>query len=320
MYLIRGQHNLDLFNSRFPRVRLCGTIGNFDGLHLGHQAILNKVKKNAQQNDAKTIVFFTEPHASEYFAKARDQNIMPPPRICPWREKLKLLKQNKIDFAFFLKFNDSLRTMPPEDFISEILESINLVSFTVGDDFRFGENRKGDSNLLKSWGDKNNVIVENTETILHKGERVSSTRIRNELMNNNFDLAEELLGRPYTFSGKVVHGQHLGRTIDIPTANIWLPNQRLPIKGVYAVKCKLDNEQLNGIANMGTRPTVGGNKPVLEVHLFNFNKNIYSKRLQVRFIKKIRDEKKFDNLDMLKLQIQEDISLAKNILNTPDDN
>ena len=122
MYLIRGQHNLDLFNSRFPRLRLCGTIGNFDGLHLGHQAILNKVKKNAQQNDAKTIVFFTEPHASEYFAKVRDQNIMPPPRICPWREKLKLLRQNKIDFAFFLKFNDSLRTMPPEDFISEILE------------------------------------------------------------------------------------------------------------------------------------------------------------------------------------------------------
>ena len=245
---------------------------------------------------------------------------MPPPRICPWREKLKLLKQNKIDFAFFLKFNDSLRTMPPEDFISEILESINLVSFTVGDDFRFGENRKGDSNLLKSWGDKNNVIVENTETILHKGERVSSTRIRNELMNNNFDLAEELLGRPYTFSGKVVHGQHLGRTIDIPTANIWLPDQRLPIKGVYAVKCKLEKEQLNGIANMGIRPTVGGDKPVLEVHLFNFNKNIYSKRLQVRFIKKIRDEKKFDNLDMLKLQIQKDISLAKNILNTPNDN
>ena len=139
-------------------------------------------------------------------------------------------------------------------------------------------------------------------------------------MNNNFDLAEELLGRPYTFSGKVVHGQHLGRTIDIPTANIWLPDQRLPIKGVYAVKSKLDNEQLNGIANMGIRPTVGGDKPVLEVHLFNFNKNIYSKRLQVRFIKKIRDEKKFDNLDMLKLQIQEDISLAKNILNTPNDN
>ena len=138
-------------------------------------------------------------------------------------------------------------------------------------------------------------------------------------MNNNFDLAEELLGRPYTYSGKVVHGQHLGRTIDIPTANIWLPDQRLPIKGVYAVKCKLNNQQLNGIANMGTRPTVGGNKPVLEVHLFNFNKNIYSQRLQVRFIKKIRDEKKFDNLDMLKLQIQEDISLAKNILNTPND-
>ena len=320
MYLIRGQHNLALFKSRFPEIKVCGTIGNFDGLHLGHQAILNKVKKNAQRHDSKTIVFFTEPHAAEYFAKIRDKNSMPPPRICPWREKVKLLKQNKIDFAFFLKFNDSLRTMQPEEFISEILESINLVSFTVGDDFRFGENRKGDSNLLKIWGIKNNVIVENTETILHKGERVSSTRIRNELINNNFDLAAELLGRPYTFSGKVVHGQHLGRTIDIPTANIWLPDQRLPIKGVYAVECNLHDEKIYGIANMGVRPTVGGDKPVLEVHLFDFDRNIYSERLQVKFIKKIRDEKKFDNLDMLKLQIQEDISLAKNILNTPNDN
>ena len=133
-------------------------------------------------------------------------------------------------------------------------------------------------------------------------------------------MAKNLLGRPYTFSGKVVHGQHLGRTIDVPTANIWLPNQRLPIRGVYAVECNLNNIKHNGIANMGVRPTVGGDKPVLEVHLFEFNKNIYSQRLRVKFVKKIRDEKKFDNLDMLKSQIQEDISTAKNILRTSNDN
>ena len=319
MYLIRGQHNLELFRSRYPKNKLCGTIGNFDGLHLGHQAILDKIKKNSKKYDAKTIVFFTEPHAAEYFAKIRDENSETPPRICPWREKVKLLKKYEIDFAFFLKFNNSLRTMTPENFISEILESINLLSFTVGDDFRFGQNRKGDIDLLRDWGSKNNILIENTETILFDNERISSTRIRNALSENNFELAKSLLGRPYTFSGKVVHGQHLGRTIDVPTANIWLPKQKLPINGVYAVECLLNDKEIQGIANMGVRPTIGGSSPVLEIHLFDFNKDIYSQRLTVKFIKKIRDEKKFDNLDMLKLQIQEDISIAKNILNNAHD-
>ncbi|MFL2713334.1 MAG: bifunctional riboflavin kinase/FAD synthetase [Gammaproteobacteria bacterium] len=314
MYLIRGKHNLQLFNSVFPDVKLSGTIGNFDGLHLGHQAILDKIKNNAKKHNAKTIVFFTEPHAAEYFAKSRDKDSEAPPRISPWREKFKLLKKHNIDFAFFLKFNNSLRTMSPEAFISDILDSINLVSFTVGDDFRFGQDRKGDTALLREWGDKKNILIENTETILFEGERISSTRIRNAILGNNFTLAENLLGRPYTFSGKIVHGQHLGRTIDVPTANIWLPKQKLPIKGVYAVECILEGQTYSGIANMGIRPTVGGNKPVLEIHLFKFNKDIYSKRLTVRFIQKIRDEKKFDNLGMLKLQIQKDISKAINIL------
>ena len=314
MYLIRGKHNLELFNSVFPDVKLSGTIGNFDGLHLGHQAILDKIKNNAKKHNAKTIVFFTEPHAAEYFAKSRDKDSEAPPRISPWREKFKLLKKYNIDFDFFLKFNDSLRTMSPEAFISDILDSINLVSFTVGDDFRFGQDRKGDTALLREWGDKKNILIENTETVLFEGERISSTRIRNAILGNNFTLAENLLGRPYTFSGKIVHGQHLGRTIDVPTANIWLPKQKLPIKGVYAVECILEGQTYSGIANMGIRPTVGGNKPVLEIHLFKFNKDIYSKRLTVRFIQKIRDEKKFDNLGMLKLQIQKDISKAINIL------
>ena len=319
MYLIRGQHNLELFKSRYPNIKLCGTIGNFDGLHIGHQAILKKIKNNSEKFNAKTIVFFTEPHAAEYFAKIRDINADTPPRISPWREKVKLLEKNEIDFAFFLKFNDSLRTMSPENFISEILESINLVTFTVGDDFRFGQDRKGDIELLRNWGKEKNILIENTETILFDSQRISSSRIRKALTENNFDLAENLLGRPYTFSGKVVHGQHLGRTIDIPTANIWLPKQKLPINGVYAVECYLNNQIIQGIANMGVRPTIGGSSPVLEIHLFEFDKDIYSERLIVKFIKKIRDEKKFDNLDMLKLQIQEDILIAKNILHDSHD-
>jgi len=315
MYLIRGQHNLELFKSRYPDIKLCGTIGNFDGLHIGHQAILKKIKKNSEKFNAKTIVFFTEPHAAEYFAKIRDINADTPPRISPWREKVKLLEKNEIDFAFFLKFNNSFQTMSPENFISEILETINLVSFTVGDDFRFGQGRKGDIELLRNWGKEKNILIENTETILFDSQRISSSRIRKAITENNFDLAEDLLGRPYTCSGKVVHGQHLGRTINIPTANIWLPKQKLPIKGVYVVECYLHDQIIQGIANMGVRPTIGGSSPVLEIHLFEFDKDIYSERLTVKFIKKIRDEKKFDNLDMLKLQIQEDILIAKKILN-----
>ena len=126
MYLIRGQHNLKLFKSRYPDVSLSGTIGNFDGLHIGHQAILKKIKNNAKKFNSKTIVFFTEPHAAEYFSKVRNENKNPPPRICPWREKVKLLKKSEIDFACFLKFNNDLRTMSPEDFITQILDSINL--------------------------------------------------------------------------------------------------------------------------------------------------------------------------------------------------
>ena len=177
MYLIRGKHNLGLFQSRYPNVRLSGTIGNFDGLHIGHQAILNKIKKNSKKYNSKTIVFFTEPHAAEYFSKQRDKNKNLPPRICPWREKVKLLKKSDIDFAFFLKFNNSLRTMLPNDFISQILDSINFVTFTVGDDFRFGADRKGDTNLLKNWGEKKGILVENTNTIISDGHRVSLSLI-----------------------------------------------------------------------------------------------------------------------------------------------
>jgi len=149
---------------------------------------------------------------------------------------------------------------------------------------------------------------------LFDGHRVSSTRIREALLTSNFDLAQKLLGRPYTFSGKVVFGQQLGRTIGVPTANLWIPKQRLPIAGVYAVKCFIAGQPFNGIANMGVRPTVGGTKPVLEVHIFNFNESIYGKRLTVEFKNKLRDEKKFDNIDLLKKQILQDISQAKTIL------
>ena len=314
MYLIRGKHNLDFFKAQdFTKEPLHGTIGNFDGMHLGHQAILSNIKNSAIKTNGKTVVFFTEPHASEFFASMKSNNEVPP-RLCPWREKFKLLDNFGIDFGFFLKFNNSLRQMTPDEFIQNILAPMKLSSLTIGDDFRFGVNRQGDFNLLHRWGINNNIEVSNTETFKYLDERVSSTRIRKAVSDNNFDLANDLLGRRYTFSGKIVHGQHLGRTIDVPTANLWLPKQKLPISGVYAVQCMLNGSLIDGIANMGIRPTVGGTMPVLEVHLFNFSQDIYAQRLEVDFRHKIREEKKFKNLDMLKSQIKKDIALAKTLL------
>lgn len=314
MYLIRGQNNINLFKKRFPETQLSATIGNFDGLHLGHKSILKSIKDDAINRNSKTIVFFTEPHASEYFAKKNNNIEISPPRLSPWREKVKLLDEEGIDFGFFLKFNDALRSMSPESFIEEILGSLDLVSLKVGDDFRFGADRAGDFQFLKNWGDINKVSISNTPTFLHEEKRVSSTWIRESLLKSNFSLASKLLGRPYTFSGKVVEGQQLGRTIGVPTANLWIPKQKLPISGVYAVKCLLEKEIYKGIANMGVRPTVNGTKPVLEVHIFDFNRDIYSKRLEVEFKHKIRDEKKFKDLNLLKSQIQKDISIAKELL------
>ena len=204
--------------------------------------------------------------------------------------------------------------MTPDIFLEEVLAKANLKHLIIGDDFRFGAQRAGDFELLSNWGLVNGTEVIANETVLFDGHRVSSTRIREALLTSNFDLAQKLLGRPYTFSGKVVFGQQLGRTIGVPTANLWIPKQRLPIAGVYAVKCFIAGQPFNGIANMGVRPTVGGTKPVLEVHIFNFNESIYGKRLTVEFKNKLRDEKKFDNIDLLKKQILQDISQAKTIL------
>lgn len=314
MYLIRGQRNISLFKKRYPNTYMSATIGNFDGLHLGHQAILNNLKEEAKSIGTSTLVFFTEPHAAEYFSAKGISNTESPPRLCPWREKFRLLNDYGIDYACFLKFNSSLKSMTPEDFIKDILEEMNLKSLIVGDDFRFGAERVGDFNLLKEWGNKTNVLVSNTETVIFEGKRVSSTRIREALLKSDFNLAASLLGRPYIYSGKVVYGNQLGRTINVPTANLWIPKQKLSISGVYAVTCMHKGANYKGIANMGVRPTVGGEQPVLEVHLFDFNDEIYGHRIDVEFKFKIRDEKKFESLAFLKEQIQKDISLAKKLL------
>tara|TARA_B100000459_G_C8573381_1_gene199782 strand:+ start:42 stop:659 length:618 start_codon:yes stop_codon:yes gene_type:complete len=201
--------------------------------------------------------------------------------------------------------------MTPEAFINTVLSRLSIKKMVIGDDFRFGANREGDFNFLKDWGLQNNTLIEKTETFSFNGNRVSSTRIRDALLKDNFREAKELLGRPYTFSGKVVYGQQLGTQLGVPTANLWLPRNKLPFAGVYIVKVELEGAYYGGIANMGTRPTVDGQNPVLEVHILNFNQNLYGKKITVEFVRKVRDERKFDGLEALKEQIFKDISTAK---------
>ena len=311
MYLIRGIQNIDLYKERHPETELIATIGNFDGLHLGHQHIINNMQKDALKNGWKKLVIFTEPHAKEFFAESLGTDEKKPPRILPWSEKVKRMKELGIEFAFFLNFNNQLRNMTPEVFLSKVLSNLSIKKLVIGDDFRFGANREGDFAFLQDWGAKNKIEVEKTETFSIKNQRVSSTRIREGLLANDFNEAKELLGRPYTFSGKVVFGKQLGSQLGVPTANLWLPKNKLPIAGVYIVKVLFEGKEFGGIANMGTRPTVDGQTPVLEVHILEFSQRIYGKKITVEFCKKVRDEKKFDGLEALKEQIFKDISTAK---------
>jgi riboflavin kinase/FMN adenylyltransferase len=310
MYLIRDIHNIDFFNKKFSSKPLIATIGNFDGLHLGHKEIIKKMKKIGAKDNLHSLVIFTEPHAKEFFAEEKD-SAEQPTRISPWRDKCKRLKNNNVDYAFFLRFNKKLQSMSPEEFIDKILSKLNIKYLMVGDDFKFGKERSGDFDFLANWGDSNEIEVARIPTYSFQDRRVSSTWIRESIANGDFDLAEKLLDRRYTFSGKVVFGNRLGRTIGIPTANIWVPKSNLPIRGVFAVKALIKGETFNGIANMGVRPTVGGTSPVLEIHIFDFNEEIYGNRIEVEFFKKIRNEQKFENLDKLKEQINLDIEETK---------
>ena len=269
------------------------------------------MQKDAESNNWKKLVIFTEPHAKEFFAESLGTEEEKPPRILPWPEKVTKLKELGVEFSFFLNFNNQLRKMTPEDFIEKVLSRLSIKKIVIGDDFRFGANREGDFKFLNNWGKENNILVEKTETFSLSDERVSSTRIRSCLIDGDFDKAKELLGRPYTFTGKVVYGQQLGRKLGVPTANLWLPKNKLPIAGVYIVRVEFEGKNYGGIANMGTRPTVGGQNPVLEIHLLEFSENLYGKKIAVEFLKKVREEKKFDGLDQLKDQIFKDISSAR---------
>jgi len=283
-------------------------MGNFDGVHLGHQLILRQVKAKSEEMDAPSLLICFEPQPKEFFDAYNA-----PARLTRFREKVGLLAEYGVDLVLCLKFDEATRSMSPQAFINLLVDDLRLKALFAGDDARFGNDRSGDFDMLLAAGKESGFEVTNLYTLTVDAERVSSTRIRECLANGDFNLAEQLLGRPYSITGKVVYGRQLGRTLDAPTANIQLHRDRAPIDGVYAVEIEGLKTPLTGVANVGVRPTLNETtlKPILEVHIFNFAGTIYGKTVKVIFRAKIRDEKKFADLEALKSAIREDMLVAR---------
>ena len=305
---IRGLHNLR------PEHKGCvATIGSFDGVHLGHQVILQQLIQVARTQGLPAVVIVFEPQPHEFFAGDKA-----PARLMRMREKLDALWAAGIDKVLCLNFNETLRNLSAEQFIERVLvQGLAIKHLVVGDDFRFGCDRKGDFALLQTKGAECGFAVTDTHTLEVDGERVSSTRIRHLLEMGDFVQAEKLLGKPYGIYGRVVYGKQLGKQLGVPTANVNLRRYRSPLHGVFAVTAIFtDGTQVQGVANIGVRPTVNGlKKPLLEVHLFNFSRTIYGEVIDVVFHHKVREEKKFASLDELKVQLQTDISQARKFFN-----
>ena len=300
MELIRGLHNMR------PRHRGCVvTIGAFDGVHLGHQAVIRHLlEKSAELGLPSTIIVF-EPLPREYFSPLKA-----PARIMSFREKFFALRDLGVDRLLRVRFNERLRGMSAQQFVDDIFVAGLGVRYVVlGDDFRFGNDREGDLEFIRQQGPRYGYEARPTPTLSMDGERVSSTRIREALEQADFAEAARLLGRPYSISGKVVYGRQLGQTLGTPTANLELRRLRAPLNGVYAVQVSgAGLEGVLGVANVGVRPTVDDSiKANLEVHLLDREIGLYGQHIEVTFRYKLREEKKFGSVDELRENIARDI-------------
>lgn len=290
----------------------CITIGAFDGVHLGHQALMKQTQQAARTHDAKAVVLSFHPLPRQYFQPEHQ----PLPRLTTWRQKHALFDALGMDAWWMMRFNQHLAQMPAETFIQRVLlDALHLRWLCVGADFRFGKGRVGDVAMLRAWGQKHGFEVHVPNDVCLDGKRVSSSWIRAALGNGDFDLAAQLLGRRFAFEGHVVRDQQLARTLGMPTANLKPFTHQPPLRGIFAAKVHGDG--LNawpGVASLGTRPTVGGVRDVLEVHLFDFDGDLYGQHIAIEPVAHIRDEAAFDDLDALKKQMFADAEQARSIL------
>ncbi|GGF75293.1 riboflavin biosynthesis protein [Alteromonas lipolytica] len=308
--LIRGLNNLKAHHHGCVL-----TIGKFDGVHLGHQAVLSNLIEQARRLSLPATVMVFEPHPEEVFTPETA-----PARISPLAEKYQLLKAQGVDRLLCVRFNAQFAAQSPDEFIEHLLvEKLGVKFLVVGDDFRFGKGRQGDFTRLEQAGKQLGFEVVSTQSFVMQDCRISSTAVREALADGNFALAHSMLGRSFYISGRVIHGEKKGRTIGFPTANVLLNRCQTPITGVFAVKLNIDGKLFTGVANIGSRPTVNGQRKQLEVHIFDFAGSLYGQHITVVPVAKIRDEQRFSSLEALREQIALDVARAQQILMNNDD-
>ncbi|MDE1921966.1 MAG: bifunctional riboflavin kinase/FAD synthetase [Gammaproteobacteria bacterium] len=303
MELVRGLNNLSV------RHRGCVlTVGNYDGVHLGHQQMLRALTARARELGLAATVLVFEPSSKEFIDPQGA-----PPRLTRWREKFAALAGCGVERLVTLKFDERIRAMTPAEFVGElIVAGLGTKHMVVGDDFRYGCRAAGTIDTLRDAGRAHGFTVEQIAPFVFDSVRVSSTAVRQRLELGDFPGAARLLGRPYRMAGRVVHGRELGRTLGFPTVNLRLGRLKSPVRGVLAVRAHgAGAAPLAGVASLGTRPTVGGVEPLLEVHLFDFDGDLYGRVLEVEFVAKLRDEEKFDSLEALVAQMRLDEAAAR---------
>ena len=284
------------------------TIGNFDGMHLGHHALLNELRAAAQARGLPTAVVIFEPHPREFFTPQQA-----PARLTSLREKLELFIEMGIDRVHVCRFNARFAQISAAGFIHALHEKLSARFVLIGDDFRFGSGRVGDFALMEKFGLQHGFAVQAMHSVLHNGVRISSTAVRAALADGNMRMAQSYLGRHYSISGRVEHGDGLGKRLGFPTANIQLRHNRPPLSGIFVVQAHAEGMGvLQGVASLGVRPTVRQDgKPVLEVHLFEFAQQIYHRHMRLDFLHKLRDEEKYPDVETLTRQIALDVENAK---------
>lgn len=289
-------------------------IGAFDGLHLGHQSLIERTRARALELDVDAAVLAFEPIPREFFLGAAA-----PARVASWRDRFERLRAAGIPHVGMLRFNAALASMQAEDFIERVLvQRLSAREVWTGADFRFGRGRRGDLAMLQAAGTAHGFRAHSVDTHQHAGERVSSSAIRAALAAGDLQTAEQMLGRPYSIGNRVVRGKQLGRTLGYPTANLRLAGKRPALGGIFATWVHgVGSHPWPSVSSLGTRPTVNGVEPLLEAHLFDFDADLYGQRIEVEFVAKLRDEEKFADLPALVVQMNRDAAEARAILRSP---
>ncbi|MGR8919502.1 MAG: bifunctional riboflavin kinase/FAD synthetase [Gammaproteobacteria bacterium] len=306
MQLIRGIHNIR------PEHHGCvATIGNFDGVHLGHSEIIKRLKAQSARHGVPSVLILFEPQPAEFFRPDEA-----PPRLSRFREKFKMIRERGVDRLLVLRFDAELARRSPEDFVGNILVGqLGIKALIIGDDFRLGRGRGGDFNVLHGLAEQHGFEVEQSSPYLFIGKRISSTYIRYLLHHGYMGEAERMLGHPYCIEGRVVHGHKNGRQWGFPTANLDLHRLGSPVAGIYAVNVHgLRDEPLKGVGYVGNRPIIDDPRYVLEVHIFDFDEDCYGERITVQFRDRIRADMHFDSFEEMAKQIRRDCEAARGIL------